>query len=403
MNTGIARVIGSKPQQTYYQQEAKWKAEVAEFITTPLDLVPDTLADPATGGTLTLTGALSAATVTTAEADIRHGNRVLEIQASQGEGTFFVNANLFEASGTNASQLVYTTGSITPSANVPVYIGINAAAGTPPNPTVTGAGLTWVSAGTAVVAAGVKLNVFRACGGSPSAGALTITYGVAPSVRCVWIIFEMPNAAPGGTDGSVAQVEGQSAVAATVALAKFRWADNATVGIAGRSNVAPPTAETGYTTIGSFGVGAGTSIMAEILPFEDLSPSAASADTFFGFQIQNAFATLNSSSTGGYGSLSVDLTVGDRIKQVDIQGRHVGAAGTFSASLWKVAKGTGVISKIGSTATSATGSTADQEIAISSLTETVSAAAAYWIEWTATSVADQRCYGASVTYDRLGP
>lgn len=397
------RVVGEVRGAKHEQQDAKWKQVVQQRLEAPPPMPDLTTFGDITTGAITASGAITAPSVATLEADIRHGDRVLEIPAMLAEGTFFVTFALFEASGTNASQLVYTTGVISPHANVPAFIGIIGASGSPPQPTVTGAGLTWVSFAQVVVG-GARMSIYRACGPGATPGALTITYGVAPSARCVWVTFELPNAAPGGTDGSASVVESQIAAAATVTLAKFRRMTNVTVGFGYESAITPAPVEAGYTLIGSFGVGT-HSIMAEILQDEDLSPSAGGADAFCGLQVQNAMLVLNSWDTrGGYGSLPVALAVGDRIKRVDVQGRHVGAAGTFDATLWKVNKATGAIAKVGATATSASGATADQEISISGLTETVAADTAYWIEWIANTAAnDQRCYGASVTYDRLGP
>src|SRR5687767_15361499 len=93
MQQGVTRVVGGKPSATFYQQEAKWKEEVREYLETPLDLTPSELADPATGGSLTLSGTLSAADgafsddVTvgddlTVTGDIKHGEKVLELSAA---------------------------------------------------------------------------------------------------------------------------------------------------------------------------------------------------------------------------------------------------------------------------------------------------------------------------------
>src|SRR5574343_915867 len=81
---------------------------------------------------------------------------------------------------TNATS--YVTASVTPAANalLLLHVLMSRAGASPPTPTVTGAGLTWVlvrrTADFTVGAATGAVAVFRALGSSPSSGALTIDF-----------------------------------------------------------------------------------------------------------------------------------------------------------------------------------------------------------------------------------
>lgn len=81
MDTAPPTTIGGKPTKNYYTGLATNLDEINRRLAAPIPPVT-ALGTPATGGALTLSGALSAASVATAEADVRHGARSLLIHAS---------------------------------------------------------------------------------------------------------------------------------------------------------------------------------------------------------------------------------------------------------------------------------------------------------------------------------
>lgn len=123
------------------------------------------------------------------------------------------------ASATNATS--YETGSITPTANRLILAAVGhsrAGSGANEVPTLTGNGLTWVEVGTvqsADASAGRRVTVFRAMGASPSAGVVTIDFAGATQGRCAWSIVEFSDVDTGGTNGSAAVVQFQTASATT--------------------------------------------------------------------------------------------------------------------------------------------------------------------------------------------
>lgn len=411
MQQGVTRVVGGKPSATFYQQEAKWKEEVREYLETPIDTVPDELADPATGGTLTLsgnlsavnvtasgdlavgddatiTGDLSAATVTTAEADIRHGDRVLEIPASNATGMVTpVWSNL--TTGTAGAAASHVTASISPT-GVVVFLSIRTS-GTVNN--VSGCSLTWASL---VTSGNYKLWWGF---GTATTGALTITLAAGASAS--WVAEQAIGLCEAAS-GARAVVQGVVAAAATATASNC---ERGSVGYAvGASNSAGVSAIAApFAQVTSYDSGIHKFITAALPGGSTpttLTPSYTAATETAVVEVRPTEKYRNSAANGGRACLEIPLAVGSRIKRVDIQGRHVGASGTFTAVLWKVNKGTGALTQLG-TVTSSSGSTADQEVSITSLSETVTADNGYFLEWTATAVADQRLHGASVTYDRI--
>jgi hypothetical protein len=134
------------------------------------------------------------------------------------------------------TQAVFTTASITPTANRLILAVITARhnASSPGQPSLSGNGLTWVVVEDRLdAAARQRITVFRAMGPAPSTGAVTITYPA--SVRgCAWSISEYDGVDTSGSNGSGAIVQSAQAEATgtslTVTLAAFADAANATFG-----------------------------------------------------------------------------------------------------------------------------------------------------------------------------
>jgi hypothetical protein len=103
----------------------------------------------------------------------------------------------------------YVTASITPTANRLVLLTTAASkATTPSQPTVSGAGLTWVFVSgfvfdteTTVTVNMERIDVFRALSASPGSGAVTINYG-SNQTGCLWSIVEFDGIDTSGSNGA---------------------------------------------------------------------------------------------------------------------------------------------------------------------------------------------------------
>lgn len=107
---------------------------------------------------------------------------------------------------TTGSLATAVTSSITPTGNNLVLLTVGIRNGTvqPTTPTVTGNGLTWVAvAHSDFKVSGSRRTVylFRALGASPSAGAVTITFGETET-DAAWVIDQISGVVTTGTNGS---------------------------------------------------------------------------------------------------------------------------------------------------------------------------------------------------------
>lgn len=109
-------------------------------------------------------------------------------------------------SGTNTTDATsFATASVSPGSNRAIYLGVLASSSAgDTTPTATGNGLTWVAEDSVVVTASNnrRLTVFRAMGASPSAGAITISWGATTQLSAAWIVVECTNANTSGTNAS---------------------------------------------------------------------------------------------------------------------------------------------------------------------------------------------------------
>lgn len=153
----------------------------------------------------------------------------------------------------------YTTASISPVAGR-LYIATitNRNTSTPPTPTVSGAGLTWVQMDTDTIDSALKrVTTFRALGYSPSSGALTIGMGGTTITECAWIVDEYAGVDQGGTNGSGAFIQSSStkddsgaATSISATLSAFKSTLNLAVGCAAKnSNAETMTAGSGFTKL----------------------------------------------------------------------------------------------------------------------------------------------------------
>lgn len=178
-----------------------------------------------------------------------------------------ITANLLLADGDDSDLTVYTTASISPSANKLVLCcvmcaddGFTSAVLTS---TVTGAGLTWVQVNQigfdTTVSERRGFAIFRALGPSPSSGALTITLD-GPGTACRWTIVQFTNCDTGGANGSAAIVQeanNRSDTGQAISATLSSFADkNATYAYCGSGSVSTTLTEgAGYIKIGEVDLG----------------------------------------------------------------------------------------------------------------------------------------------------
>ncbi len=158
---------------------------------------------------------------------------------------------------TNTS--TFTTASIAPAPSTLVTVAVlsHQATAAVPDPTLTGAGMTWqVVASVAYDGATPldRLTIYRAMSASPGSGPLTIKTSATVS-NCQWIVSQWSGVSQSGTNGAGAIVQTGSATGAavttlTASLAAFANPNDVAYGVFGvASNTAVVTAGSGFTTI----------------------------------------------------------------------------------------------------------------------------------------------------------
>ncbi|HKC47668.1 MAG TPA: Ig-like domain-containing protein [Gemmatimonadales bacterium] len=167
---------------------------------------------------------------------------------------------------TNTS--TFTTASVAPAANALVTVAVltHQSSAAAPDPTLTGAGMTWQVVTSVAYDGGTpldRLTIFRAMSASPGSGPITIKTSVTVS-NCQWIVSQWGGVDQSGTNGSGAIVQTQSATGASVttlgpSLAAFTGATNVAYGVFGvASATAVITAGSGFTTVDQQPSGEGT-------------------------------------------------------------------------------------------------------------------------------------------------
>jgi hypothetical protein len=161
----------------------------------------------------------------------------------------------------------FSTASITPTANNLVKIAVYLRNGSSINPTVSsisGNGLTWVKVASVVLdtsgSSRRAIEVWRAMGASPSAGAVTITT-TESETGAAWAVDQFSGVDTSGTNGSGAIVqsvtnkdETGATNTLTVTLAAFADANNATYGaFADDTGSDTTTAGSGFSKLGDVG------------------------------------------------------------------------------------------------------------------------------------------------------
>jgi hypothetical protein len=118
-----------------------------------------------------------------------------------------ITATHLATASSTTNGTVFTTASISPSSSKLVLAAVcgRRVSGGQADAAITGAGLTWVLVDTANIDVSMRLQIFRAMG-TPSAGALTITWGTSQEM-CIWSISEFGGVVTTGANGADAVVQ----------------------------------------------------------------------------------------------------------------------------------------------------------------------------------------------------
>lgn len=158
------------------------------------------------------------------------------------------------SSFSDADATSYETASITPTAGSLGLVAVaSRTSGTAPIPTVTGCDLTWVQVATSSSAATRRLTVLRALG-TPTTGALTISFGADSQLSGAWSIAEFAGVDTSGANGAGAVVQSVTntgtATSGSVTLAAFERSANATYGAFGFQANETANAGNGFNKLG---------------------------------------------------------------------------------------------------------------------------------------------------------
>jgi hypothetical protein len=148
-----------------------------------------------------------------------------------GVGRATIGVSTLTSSSSTTDGTSFATASVSPGANRLELLAVEATHSTLGEvPTsVTGCGLTWVNVGS--VGTGTrKLSLWRALGGSPSSGAITVTFATSHLSWC-WALIELSGVDTSGTNGSGAIVQtvttsGSAVLTLTNTLALFEDVHN---------------------------------------------------------------------------------------------------------------------------------------------------------------------------------
>lgn len=163
----------------------------------------------------------------------------------------------------NTDNTVFTTASISPSANQLILLSVtgHTTSGAAIVPTIAGNGLTWVKIidqqWRPIASPICSLTVFRAMGASPSSGTVVITFS-GTQKDCAWVIAEFANIDTGGSDGADAIVQSAKEAhdlggptALEVTMSAFGNSANASFGVAGEVEGNSFTEGSGFSKVGT--------------------------------------------------------------------------------------------------------------------------------------------------------
>lgn len=146
-------------------------------------------------------------------------------------------------SGNNAvNQKIYTTTSLTPSANALITVAVlgHNSTAAPASPTLSGGGMSAWTVVSSVTFDGIatphkRLTVYQALSASPGSGPLTITFTSSVS-NCQWIVVQWNGATGIAQTGSA---QGDASTGLSVGLGAFGDANNVAFGVFGVAKSAP--------------------------------------------------------------------------------------------------------------------------------------------------------------------
>ena len=131
-----------------------------------------------------------------------------------------------------ATGTIYATAILNPTANrLVLAFVLNARSSTlsAATPSLTGNGLTWerIETVTTGLNGDRRLTCFRAMGATPSAGALTISFGPETQDLCAWSVFEYDGVDSSGANGAgaIAQSRSQTGTGTSLAVVLNPFAD----------------------------------------------------------------------------------------------------------------------------------------------------------------------------------
>jgi len=213
---------------------------------------------------------------------------LVALKAAQG----VVTPNHLATACSTAAGSSFTTASISPGANRLVLAWVSDRITTPPTPTLSGNGLTWVQQGSSITfGTNGRFTLFRAMGALPTSGSVTISFSKSVNYAC-WSIVEYDGVDTSGTNGSGAVVQSVTGTAAstslTVTLAAFADANNVATGGFATTVNSTYTQGTGFSIYGSAVQTTALSIATEGLPTNDTTVdiSVAASTTIAGIAVE---------------------------------------------------------------------------------------------------------------------
>lgn len=204
--------------------------------------------------------------------------------ANYGADPLVLNAPVASVTGatTDTDGTSYVTGSWTPTANSVAFLAVASelAAGADYPTSIAGNGLTWVNI-TNLWNGNRSLAVYAAVvGGSPSAGAITVTFGTTQK-NCAVVAKTISGLLLTTTPVQSVTATGSSTTRSAT-LAAFANPNNVTLAFASAAENAAQTVGSGFTSLGTaFGSTEATSVIAES-KVNDLAPSATGGNATWG-------------------------------------------------------------------------------------------------------------------------
>lgn len=245
----------------------------------------------------------------------------------------------------------FNTASVSPTANRLILVTIHAYISTgstqPATPTVTGNGITYAS----VVEAATdnsgtdqgRIFVFRGMAASPSAGAITISFGAVTMTRCQWSVDQSDaNVETGGTNGSSAIVQSTGASSASGATSlsinypTAMTSGNSGFSAFGHQQTEAKTPRAGWTELADVTTVSLASVETQYIAGTD---TAGSASWTTGSRSGGVIIEIAAAGGGGGGSFTgtasltatATITAGDQ-PPITLGGFGTAASGTTSAA-----------------------------------------------------------------------